>query len=224
MTAGAIIVAAGRSERMGGGIDKLLAPLGERPLIAHTMDAFAGHPSLDELVIVASEANRDAIRSIARETAPDANVVLGGERRRDSVLAGLDALGECEYVVVHDAARPFVTKELIDAALEGAQEYGAAICGVAVSDTVKRVDAAGLVQSTVSRTGLWLAQTPQAFHSGLLLMAHQSSEVDVTDDAALVELMGGPVRVVQGSSRNIKVTMPEDLVLAEALLTTKAPH
>lgn len=206
-----------------GGVDKLLAPLAGRPLIAHTIAAFAGHPSLDEVVVVASSTNCEAIRAVVKEMAPAARVVLGGARRRDSVMAGLEALGSCEHVVVHDGARPLVTPELIDAALAGAREAGAAICAVAVSDTVKRVDDAAMVQSTVSRRGLWLAQTPQAFHSGLLLMAHQSSELEVTDDAALVELMGGPVRVVPGSPRNIKVTTPEDLAFAEALLSPTRP-
>jgi len=148
--------------------------------------------------------------------------VRGGERRRDSVRAGLDALADCDYVVVHDGARPLVTKALIDAALAGARETGAALCAVPVSDTVKRTDDAGLVRSTVSRAGLWLAQTPQAFRTELLLRAHEATEIDATDDAALVELLGEPVRVVMGSPRNLKVTTPADLRLAEALLAAGA--
>ena len=216
-TAGAIIVAAGRSERMGG-VDKLLQPLGGRPLIAHSLAAFARHSSLGALIVVVSEANRAAIEAIVREIAPDARVVLGGKRRRDSVHAGLEALSEYDYVIVHDGARPLAEPELIDAVLAASRETGAALCAVPVSDTVKRADAAGLVRGTVSREDLWLAQTPQAFRRDLLLQAHRATDIDATDDAALVELMEAPVRIVLGSARNLKVTTPADLRLAEALL------
>ncbi len=216
-TAGAIIVAAGRSERMGG-VDKLLQPLGGRPLIAHPLAAFARHSSLGALIVVVSEANRAAIEAIVREIAPDARVVLGGKRRRDSVHAGLEALSEYDYVIVHDGARPLAEPELIDAVLAASRETGAALCAVPVSDTVKRADAAGLVRGTVSREDLWLAQTPQAFRRDLLLQAHRATDIDATDDAALVELMEAPVRIVLGSARNLKVTTPADLRLAEALL------
>ena len=218
---GAIVLAAGRSERMGGA-DKLLATLGGRPLIAHAIEAFTAHTGIDALVVVASEANEAAIRALIGKLGPKARAVRGGERRRDSVRAGLDALPDCDYVVVHDGARPLVTKALIDAALAGARETGAALCAVPVSDTVKRTDDAGLVRSTVSRAGLWLAQTPQAFRTELLLRAHEATEIDATDDAALVELLGEPVRVVMGSPRNLKVTTPADLRLAEALLAAGA--
>jgi 2-C-methyl-D-erythritol 4-phosphate cytidylyltransferase len=214
----AIIVAAGSSRRMQGA-DKLFAPLGSRPLIASSIAAFAAHPAIDELVIVASEANLDAVRQIAN--APEAanvTVVLGGRRRRDSVRNGLRAAGDCEYVVVHDAARPLVDAAMIDEALDGAREVGAALCAVPVSDTVKRADPSGRVSSTVTREGLWLAQTPQAFRTSLLLRAHESIDIDVTDDAALIELIGEPVKLVMGSTRNIKVTLPEDLALARALM------
>jgi 2-C-methyl-D-erythritol 4-phosphate cytidylyltransferase len=119
--------------------------------------------------------------------------------------------------VVHDAARPLVNAAMIDEALNGAREVGAALCAVPVSDTVKRADPAGRVSSTVTREGLWLAQTPQAFRTELLLRAHEAIDIDVTDDAALIELIGEPVKLVMGSTRNIKVTLPEDLALAQAL-------
>lgn len=216
--AAAIIVAAGGSRRMRG-VDKLFAELGGRPLIAHSMAAFAGHPGIDAVVVVASEASIEAVRTLAAEVAPRALVVQGGRRRRDSVLSGLRALDDaCDYVIVHDAARPFVTHEMIDNALEGARETGASLCAVPVSDTVKRADPSGKVSSTVTREGLWLAQTPQAFRLELLRRAHESIEIDVTDDAALIELLGEPVKLVMGSARNIKVTLPEDLALARALV------
>jgi 2-C-methyl-D-erythritol 4-phosphate cytidylyltransferase len=215
--AGAIIVAAGSSQRMRG-VDKLFAPLAGRPVLAHSVAAFVSHPSIGETVVVTSSANEEATRALVAELAPRARVVLGGTRRRDSVRAGLEALADCEYVVVHDAARPMVTAALIDAALEGAREVGAALCAVPITDTVKRSEPSGRVSSTVTRQGLWLAQTPQAFRTDLLLRAHRTVELDVTDDAALIELLGEPVKLVLGSTRNLKISQPEDLALARALL------
>ena len=217
MSFGAIIVAAGKSQRMGGQ-DKLLQPLAGRPLISHSIAKFASYPDLDGLVIVASEANHDQIAAIAAELAPEAQVVQGGPRRQDSVRAGIAALKNVDYITVHDGARPLVTHDLIKAAFDGAKEKGAALCAVPINDTVKRGDETRLVKSTVSRRDLWLAQTPQAFRRPLLLRAHDGITQDITDDAAMVELLGEPIQLVPGSKRNLKVTTPEDLVMAEALL------
>jgi 2-C-methyl-D-erythritol 4-phosphate cytidylyltransferase len=217
----AIILAAGRSERMGG-VDKLFQQLAGRAVIAHSLAAFAGHHAVGALIVVASEANRQLIESLLDEGDLAANVVLGGPRRRDSVAEGLAALPrDCQFVVVHDGARPLVTPDLIDAALAGARDTGAALCAVPVSDTEKRGTPDGLVRGTVAREGLWLAQTPQAFHVDVLRHAHAFVDVDVTDDAALVELMDAPVRLVPGSVRNIKLTLPEDLRLAAAILSAE---
>ncbi len=217
MTVGAIIVAAGSSQRMGG-VDKLLRPLHGRPLIAYSIAAFAASNDIDRLVIVASEANISAIATIAAQLAPNAAVIMGGARRQDSVRAGLDALAEVDYVLVHDGARPLVNEALIEAALAGAIETGAAICAVPVADTIKRSEPSGLIRGTVSREGLWLAQTPQAFRRDVLQRAHNQQDADATDDAALVERLSEPVRLVPGASSNIKVTTPADLRLAEALI------
>jgi 2-C-methyl-D-erythritol 4-phosphate cytidylyltransferase len=148
-------------------------------------------------------------------------VVIGGERRRDSVRAGLEALPDCEYVIVHDGARPLVEAPLIDAVLDAARESGAAICAIPVSDTVKLSNPPAFVQATVDRNNLWLAQTPQAFRREILLRAHDTFDLDATDDAALVERLDEPVRIVPGSRRNIKVTSPEDLAFAAALLSSE---
>lgn len=219
MSAGAIIVAAGSSQRMAG-IDKMLLPLAGQPLVSYSLRAFAGCGLIDRIVIVASQDNQARIEAIAREIAPATSVVLGGKRRRDSVFAGLQSLPDCEYVLVHDGARPLVTSELIIATLTAAIETGAAICAVPVQDTVKRGDGSGLIQSTVSRHDLWLAQTPQAFRRELLIRAHAASDVDATDDAALIEWLAEPVRLVPGLPRNLKVTTTADLQLAEALLNS----
>ncbi len=170
-------------------------------------------------MVVSPEARAEVVAAAGHD--PRLSIVLGGERRRDSVRAGLLTLTGCEVAVVHDGARPLVTPALIDAAIAGARECGAALCAVPVSDTVKRSDEAGHVRGTVSREGLWLAQTPQAFTLDLILRAHEAVEGDVTDDAAMVEHLGATVRLVPGSRRNIKVTTPEDLALVEALLAMK---
>ena len=220
MTTGAIIVAAGSSQRMGG-IDKLLAPLAGRPVIAHSIATFTSHPRIEALAVVVSNANETAIRALAHDLSPGAIVVLGGARRRDSVANGLDALAHCDYVLVHDGARPLVSAEMIDAALDGAIQSGASLCAVPVSDTVKRAADDGLVASTVNRERLWLAQTPQAFRTELLRRAHAAHDIDATDDAALVELIEEPVRLVMGSSDNVKITTPSDLALAAAILASR---
>lgn len=216
MTTGAIIVAAGRSERMGG-IDKLFASLRGRPLLAYSVDVLASSPRIESLVVVASSQNLDAVAALTGGR-DKVRVVAGGDRRRDSVRAGIDALPEADYILVHDGARPLVEEAQVEAALDGAMEVGASLCAIPVTDTVKRATPEGLVHGTVSRENLWLAQTPQAFERELLLRAHASFDIDATDDAALVELLLAPVKLVAGSQRNIKVTTPSDLVLAEALI------
>jgi 2-C-methyl-D-erythritol 4-phosphate cytidylyltransferase len=222
MTTGAIIVAAGSSQRMGG-IDKLLLPLAGRPVIAHSLTVFAAHPRVEAIAVVVSPSNEAPIRALVAELSTSAHVVLGGIRRRDSASKGLDALTHCDYVLVHDGARPLVTPEMIDAALDGAIQSGAALCAVPVSDTVKRAADDGLVASTVNRERLWLAQTPQAFRAEVLRRAHAAHDIDATDDAALVELIEEPVRLVMGSSENLKITTPSDLALAEAILASRSP-
>ncbi len=200
-----------------GGIDKLLHPLAGRPLVAHAVAAFVAHAEVGQVVVaVSAEARAEVERCLP--LSPKLSLVLGGARRRDSVHAGLVTLADCEYVLVHDGARPLVTGDLIDAALAGAREFGAALCAVPVTDTVKRSNESAMVRGTIAREGLWLAQTPQAFRLDLLMRAHATVEGDITDDAAMVEHLGEPVRLVAGSPRNIKVTTPEDLALVEALL------
>jgi len=220
---GAVIVAAGRGRRMAG-VDKLLAPLAGRPLLAHTLTAFQACPSVERVALVMARDRVEEGRGLVRAHGFDkvAAVCEGGERRQDSARAGLEALGPCEWVVVHDGARPLVTPRLIEEGLAAARETGAAVCAVPLSDTLKQVTASGEVERTVEREGLWLAQTPQVFRCDLLLEAHRRATVEATDDAALVEAIGGRVRVYMGSPRNIKVTTPEDLALARAVMIPKS--
>jgi 2-C-methyl-D-erythritol 4-phosphate cytidylyltransferase len=200
-----------------GGIDKMLRQLDGRPLIAYSIAAFAASNDVDRVAVVASNENFDVINAIVSQLLPGARIVLGGERRQDSVRAGLDVLDDVDYVLVHDGARPLVNEAMIEASLQGALETGAAICAVPVNDTIKR-GSDGLIVETVDRSALYQAQTPQAFRRDLLLRAHEQDSSDATDDAALVERLGLPVRLVAGSARNIKVTTPDDLHVAEALL------
>jgi len=215
----AIVAAAGRSLRMGGP-DKLFTPLGGRPLLAHTLAAFQDCPAVDRVVLVlAAEGLAQGLALAEEEGFSKVRTVCpGGRRRQDSVREGLEVLGSCAWVVVHDGARPLVTPRLIEEGLAAAQETGAAVCALPAQDTVKRVDARGRVLRTLDRRRLWLTQTPQVFRYDILRQAHQRSRRPATDDAALVERLGHRVQVYHGSLRNLKVTTPEDLALAEALL------
>ncbi len=217
---GAVIVAAGASTRMGGA-DKTLADLGGEPLIARTVAAFEQSAAVGAIVLVVGEGNRDAIAKLRdekgwRKTAPP---VLGGARRQDSVRIGLAALpAECEWVLVHDGARPFVTPRMIEDGLRAAASTGAAVAVVPAFDTIKRVAPDGSVVETLDRSELALTQTPQVFRRDVLERAHAEVADDVTDDAAMAERIGVEVRVFEGARSNIKVTTPEDLVVAGALL------
>ena len=216
---GVIVVAAGQSRRMGG-IDKLFAHLQGRPLLSHLLDGFCSSPLVDEVVLVLSQETFDAGRALAQEArrGGDIRFCVGGERRQDSVQRGLDALSSCDWVAVHDGARPLATPELLAKGLEAAQQTGAAVPVIPLSDTVKMVDSDGWVVETLARERLWAVQTPQVFRRELLSEAHRTVTDTVTDDAAMVERLGRRVRVFPGTPANLKVTRPEDLLFAEALL------
>ncbi len=217
---GVVIAAAGASTRMGG-TDKVRAMLGERPLLAYPLLAFDSSPLVDALVLVISAANLEWARGLveALGLAKVRDVCPGGPRRQDSVRLGLEALGRCDWVLVHDGARPFVTRRLLEEALVAAQETGAAVPALPLSDTVKEVEG-DVVVRTLDRSRLRAVQTPQAFRYDLLLEAHRRATAEATDDAALVEALGAAVRVFPGSPYNLKVTTPADLDLARALLAT----
>ena len=222
-TVGAVIVAAGRSERMGR-TDKLWALLPskngrEEPLIAHTLTAFQRSRRVHQAILVVAEDTLEDGETLIRDHGFDKfSVVAGGGRRQDSVLAGLEALQDAHWVIIHDGARPLVTQELIEQGLAAAKETGASCSALPVPDTVKE-GTAGRVVRTVDRSRLWLAQTPQTFRYELLLDAHKRASGDVTDDAALVEALGVEVRLCTGSPRNLKVTTPDDLAIVRALLS-----
>jgi 2-C-methyl-D-erythritol 4-phosphate cytidylyltransferase len=191
------------------------------PLLAKTLAALAG--AVDGVVVVAPADHVPATRRlVARHRVPRVlDVVAGGAERQESVLLGLAALPDAvEWVVVHDAVRPFVTADLVARVLDAARRHGAATCGVEIRETVKRVRES-LVESTVDRAGLWLTQTPQAFRRALLWEAHDEARRDGyhgTDDAGLVERLGVPVAMVRGLPANLKITTPDDLAAARRWL------
>lgn len=220
-----MVVAAGSSTRMGG-VDKTFAPLLGRPLITHALDRLEECSKITQVTVALSADSVEFGRSLVRERGYEkiSHVVAGGKRRQDSVKAGLDALKPCRWVMIHDGARPGLDAALLERALSAAEDspHGAAIAGVPVKDTIKTVDAAGLVTGTPPRESLWAAQTPQIFAYDLLCQVHARFRGDATDDAMMVESLGYQVTVFPGSYENLKVTTPEDLVVMEAILHGRA--
>jgi 2-C-methyl-D-erythritol 4-phosphate cytidylyltransferase len=209
----------------GQAIDKLFVHLAGRPLLAHVLGCLQDCHHIDRIVLVLSPANHQRGRDLVTEYGIDkvSAVCLGGPRRQDSVRLGLEALEPCDWVLVHDGARLLV-EPVILRGLEAAKETGAAVPAVPIADTVKMAGPDGAVASTVDRSRLWAAQTPQVFRYDLLMRAHREVTADVTDDAAMLEALGLPVKLYPGSPLNMKVTSPEDLQIAEALLQgTQAP-
>ncbi|MEW6033469.1 MAG: 2-C-methyl-D-erythritol 4-phosphate cytidylyltransferase [Chloroflexota bacterium] len=215
---GLILAGAGQARRMGG-VDKVFAPLGGYPLLYWPLLA-AQHSSLvDHIVLVLAPDNVERGRQLASEHgfSKVAEVCAGGKRRQDSVRIGLGKLPPCEWVVIHDVARPFLEHSLIQRGLETAEETGAAVAAVPVKDTIKVAHPDGTVAETPRRDTLWAAQTPQVFRFDIISRAYRSGG-EATDDASLVERLGHQVKLYPGSYDNIKVTTPEDLALAEAIL------
>ncbi|MDY6893630.1 MAG: 2-C-methyl-D-erythritol 4-phosphate cytidylyltransferase [Chloroflexota bacterium] len=220
--AGAIIVAAGSSTRMMGD-DKIFAPLGQESLLAKVVNVFQNCTSIDEIVIVLATNNLERGRRLVHEynwTKVTA-VCAGGVRRQDSVRQGLGNLHNCDWVVIHDGARPCISADIIERGLTTAQRSGAAIAAVPVKDTIKIVSPLHVIEQTPLRERMWLAQTPQVFRYDLIVEAYNQIDADVTDDASLVERLGYSVDVYMGSYQNIKVTTPEDLAIAEIFVSNR---
>lgn len=222
----AIIAAAGQGLRLAGKRPKQFLELAGTPIIFHTLQAFEQCDSIQEIIVVISAAEAAGFLALAgkRELQKLTRVVPGGATRAESVLRGLQSVREttAEIVAVHDAVRPFVTPDEITRTVAAAQLEGAAILVSSPVDTVKEVRA-GAVVKTLRRDDLRNALTPQCFQYRLLRRAYEQADVfdpDLTDESSLVERLGERVAVVEGSARNIKITRPEDLILAEALLTS----
>ena len=215
---GAVIAAAGSSHRMDGA-DKVFALLGGEPVLARVADVFQRCNSIGQIVVVLSEQNLERGKQLVIEQgwSKIIDVCIGGRRRQDSVAAGLRRLSNCDWVVVHDGARPLVTVDLINRGLEAARETGAAVAAVPVTDTIKMAGDDRIVRQTLPRRNLWAVQTPQIFGIKIITEAYSRADGDVTDDASLVEQLGCKVKIYMGSYDNIKVTTPDDLALAEVL-------
>ena len=216
--AGAVIVGAGSSQRLGA--DKAFLPLAGKPLLAWSVDVCQSCELLSQIVIVLNESNLDSGRNLVAERgwSKVVGVCLGGERRQDSVRQGLKQLKRCDWVVIHDGARPFLTLDLIRDGLEAARGTGAATAAVPVKDTIKVGDDNEMVRETLHRQRLWAVQTPQVFRFDIITRAHGQVTDEVTDDATLAERLGYEVKLYMGSYHNIKITTPEDLALAEIVV------
>ncbi len=221
----AIILAAGQGKRMAAGCNKQFLTLGDRPVLAQTLAVFEACPAITCCIVVAraeecAYCQQEIVQAYHLQKV--IAVVAGGAGRQDSVYQGLKALPkDCSYVAVHDGARPLVTAELIMQILAEARPDCGAIPGVPVKDTIKRVSQEGLVLETPARESLWNVQTPQIFERRQLMAAYETALAEGyygTDDASLVEHLGGAVRIVPGSYDNIKLTTPEDMPLAENIL------
>ena len=224
----ALIPAAGRAVRFGGqGVNKVFADLAGRPLLRWTAEALAAHEGIDGLVVVVGAAEVSQCRSALQGVPTLMSIIPGGQTRQESVAIGLYTLGgaQDDLVLVHDGARPLVSRDVIGRCLEGAALHGNAVAALPVADTLKAADEAQVVQRTVDREGLWAVQTPQAFRVSTLYEAHASARDmgwEGTDEASLVEkFTDEPVHLVLGDPANFKVTRPEDLRLAEALLAPR---
>jgi len=215
---GAVIAAAGESRRMGG-IDKVFAPLGGKPALARVIDTFQKCRLINQIIVVVNAKNIEKCRKLVAEERwhKVSDICAGGRRRQDSVAAGLKKLN-CQWVVIHDGARPLVTKELIERGLKAAQETGAAVAAIPVTDTIKIADDDRIVRQTPPRQNLWAVQTPQVFRVDIIARAYKRAKGEVTDDASLVEKLNHKVKLYMGSYDNIKITSPHDLALAEVLL------
>jgi len=215
-----IVVAAGRGARVGAAVPKQLLPLGDQTILQRSVAAFDRHPAIADIVVVLPPELTGDGPVLSGVTARPCRYAAGGQRRQDSVAQGFAAIApETDVVLVHDAARPFVSEALITRVIDAASQHGAAVPAVVSRDTVKRMDrATRVVRETIPRDEIWLAQTPQAFRRDVLAAAIAAGAADATDEASLVERSGHAVAVVMGSQRNIKITAPGDLELAEFYL------
>ncbi len=233
MKATAIILAAGIGKRMKSNRPKQYLALNGVPILTRTLSAFDDHPEINAIILVAADKDISFIHGsvlAGKKWKTNITVTAGGSRRQDSVLEGLKAArgltGDDDIVLVHDGVRPFVTRELITACISGAVEAGACIPGIPASDTLKRIDERDRVTATVARESIRLVQTPQAFLFRLLREGFEhavAQNLSVTDDAGVIEAMGLPVKIVPGNPMNMKITTPEDLAVAEALLGNELP-
>lgn len=220
----AIVVAAGRGRRMGADINKQFLHIKDRPILYYTLKAFADSTLVDNIILVTAENEIDYCKTEIVDKynlKKVKNIVKGGAERRNSVYNGLTASAGNDIVLIHDGARPFISNKIIEDGIKFAKEFGACSCGVVPKDTIKVKTADGFSKSTLERNSLFAVQTPQCFKYDLILNCHEiadKSEINFTDDTSVVEYYGHKVYLYEGSYSNIKITTPEDLLVAEKIL------
>ena len=222
----AIIVAAGEGRRLGGSLPKSYVPIAGRPLVLRALDRFFSTRSVEKAILVVAESEVQKCEALIQKDPNLSHQALileaGGPSRQDSVRRGLEKLDvDCEIVAIHDGARPFISPSLIDRCVDEAARVGAVVLGLPLRDTIKVVSESHWVQATPARDTLREIQTPQVFRRELIVEAHRwavRQAIEATDDAVLVEKIGKPVFVLEGERTNIKITVSEDVSLAEALL------
>ena len=229
MSVCAVVPAGGTGTRMGGTVPKQFLELDGKPILYYTLKTLQDCGIISELILVVPEKEYDnACTDWLGKPEIVTKVVVGGEKRQDSVYNGFCELSpQTEIVLVHDGVRPFLSHQMIRESVDAAREYGAAITAIPVNDTIKKVDDSGLVSKTVDREGLWRVQTPQVFRYELLEEAFKKANCEKfygTDEGTLIEHLGKPVKVVEGSEQNIKITRPEDLRLSEIFISKAFPE
>lgn len=220
-----VIPAAGQGKRMKAGKNKQFIQLAGLPVIIHTLQVFEQDDACLDIVLVVNEDEQVEMRALVEEyrVTKVKHIVVGGSERQHSVCNGLQVVTH-DLVLIHDGARPFIERELIHSLVKEAYDNGAAIVAVPVKDTIKKV-IGNLVEETADRSSLWAVQTPQAFRLSTIKRAHERAQKEGyfgTDDASLVEWDGGRVTIVEGNFENIKLTTPEDLLFAEAIMSSRA--
>ncbi len=227
----ALIPAAGQGKRMKSKLSKQFILLQGMPIIAHTLKVFQAALEIDDIVLICPPGEEESYQKeiiCNYEITKPTVIVSGGQERQESVYYGLlKVTGESTHVIIHDGARPLVTADLISRVAEEVKIKDAVVVGVPVKDTIKRTDAGGYIIDTLQRERLWHIQTPQAFALNLIKQAHEQAKAVGfygTDDAALVERIGFPVKIIPGSYENIKITSPEDILVAEMILCRREKH
>ena len=222
-----VIVSAGKGSRMKADINKQFLKLGNKEVIAHTIDKFYNNENIGEIIVVVREDEAEFFQKniIDKYGYENIKIAFGGKERQDSVYNGLKMVNEnCHIVLIHDGARPFLTNKIIEDSIEYANKYSCCVVGVPVKDTIKILDENNNVSNTPNRSTLWAIQTPQAFEYSLIMKAHEKANKEGfngTDDSMLMEYYGYNVKVIEGSYNNIKITTPEDLKIGEEILKEK---
>lgn len=226
----AIVLAAGQGKRMGTDVPKQFLTIGEYPVVYYSLRCFEQMDEMAEIILVTGAENVEYCRKEIVEQYGFIKVkavVPGGKERYDSVYEGLNACEDCDYVFIHDGARPFVDQRILQDCLSSVKEYGAAVTAVLSKDTIKVADKAGFVANTPDRSTLWNIQTPQVFDYAMIRKAHEEIRkgdmTGITDDSMIVESLGlARVKLVTGSYDNIKITTPEDLVVAQNIISRRS--